>query len=45
MYKDNATKKKTLTNGINLFKIDMKNIRHIYDLHIGAGMKFQGHGR
>ena len=45
MYKDDNTKNKTLTNGINSFKLNMKYTRHTHDLHIGVGMKFQIHGR
>ena len=43
--KDNYTKNKMLTNVINPFKIDMKNIQHKYDLHIGVGIKFQSRDR
>ena len=44
MYKDNNTKNTTLTNGINLFKMDMKYIRYTFELHKGIGMKLQRHG-
>ena len=36
---------RNLTNGINPLKIDIKYIRHAYNLHIGVGMKFQGRPR
>ena len=45
IYNDNNNKNKTLNNGLNLVKLDMKNIQHTYNLHISVLMKFQSHGR